>query len=449
MKVAGCSFLLWGIVSVVSVTTSSSAFHIQQNSVFPARAFASTTELKYGAYVNTDENAERDIGAMDEWAAACGVQRADGFQFTSEDGFDFNVMTSEDLAAGSPVLYVPKEMTLSSNLAILEIGRIEAAEERLVSAKAAEHVPKFYLFLKILLEYQMGDQSPYFPWLNSLPRYYSNGASMTPFCFECLPPLASFLAQGERIKFIQFFQSLKFVDFVSDEIKNNKELCKWAFAVVYTRGFPTPNGDDFRIVPMADYFNHGAEAEVQVDYDEEGNCNVYTTCDVQAGSPLHISYGDSTNPSFLFARYGFLDESAPATFCKIMISNPSQKLIDMGYDHSKMLFYKDSGEISPEVWDVLLYQVLEGDPAAQEQLYQAQMNEDYGTKQAFHEHYFPQTNVALRNHVDTFLRDLEKLSNKGVGKDISTHPRLPLIIQHNEFVKKTFLAVQSQIAEYA
>jgi hypothetical protein len=403
--------------------------------------------------VNIDENAPRDIGTFDEWATACGVQRADGVQLTAitapqQSPLEVGVMTTYELAAQSPVLYVPSEMILSAQRARQEIGRCLEAEQRLVSSKASEYVLRFYLFLKVLLEFEKGDSSPWYPWLNSLPRYYANGASMTPFCFECLPPLAGNLAMGERIQFIQFFQALKYINFLSDEIKQNKDLAKWAFAVVFTRGVDTPDGD-FKVVPMVDYFNHGAVAQVYTSYEPDGNCCVYTTDNVPAGSQLCFTYADPTNPSFLFARYGFLDESSPATFCKIMIQRPSQELKNLGYDHSRMLFYKDTGDVSQEVWDVLLYQLLEqSDPSVQQQFYRAHMNGDDMTKQTIHQHYFPQTSIMLRNHVDTFLRDLNNLSRKGDGRDMAEHPRLPLILQHNEFVEETFLNVRAKLEQY-
>eukprot|EP00980_Cylindrotheca_fusiformis_P022723 scaffold9646_cov133-Cylindrotheca_fusiformis.AAC.6 len=437
--VAGIILILTDASIVVSAFQASGKFQVTRQRTFVT------------AYVDIQEDAFRDIGTMDEWAAAYGVQRCDGFQLvaTSESpALEVGVVTTMDLPAQSPVLFVPNPMILSSRQSLNEMGRVEGAEKRLVSAKAAEHVPKFYLFLKILKEFELGEDSPWFPWLNAMPRYYSNGASMTPFCFDCLPPFAGQLAMEERIKFIQFFQALRYVNFLSDEVKTSKELAKWAFAVVYTRGFPTPDGD-FRISPMADMFNHGADHEVELTYDDDGNCCAYTVKDVPAGSPLRLSYGDATNPSFLFARYGFLDESSDASFCKIIIPRPSQKLVDMGYAHNRMLFYKNTGDVSPEVWDVLLYQILVSDPDVQEQFYQAHMSGDFQTKQAIHEHYYPQTSVALNNHVNTFLKDLEILQNKGVGKDVNEHPRLPLIMQHNEFVKQTFLAVRTQLSQYA
>lgn len=160
-------------------------------------------------------------------------------------------MTDANLPAETPVLYVPEAMILSSRKAQQEFGKVETAEQRLVSSKAADHIPHFYLFLKILREYETAEQSPWYPWLNSLPRYYSNGASMTPFCFDCLPPLVGWMATNDRIRFIQFFQALKFVNFISDDTKRSKELAKWAFAVVHTRCFETLDGD-VKLVPMAD-----------------------------------------------------------------------------------------------------------------------------------------------------------------------------------------------------
>ena len=161
-----------------------------------------------------------------------------------------------------------------------------------------------------------------------------------------------------------------------------------------------------------------------------------------------MSYGDPTNPSYFFARYGFLDETSPATFCKIMLKKPSQQLKDMGYDFSRMLFFHETGDVSQEVWDVLLYQNLSSNREAQQALYQAHMTGDADTKNAIHEQFFPETLASLRNHVDSFLVQLDELSAKAVGKDFNEHPRLPLILRHNEFVKDTFLTVKANLDQY-
>ena len=142
------------------------------------------------AYVDIGEDAYRDVVSMDEWATACGVQKAGGFQLTSEEGplgLDVGVMTTEDMAEGSPVLFVSNEMIFASDQIEQELGPyVEEAVGILRRLSGDEdfelrHISShFYLFLKILMEYEKGDQSPWFPWLNSLPKTFYNGASMTP-----------------------------------------------------------------------------------------------------------------------------------------------------------------------------------------------------------------------------------------------------------------------------
>ena len=109
--------------------------------------------------------------------------------------------------------------------------------------------------------------------------------------------------------------------------------------MVHTRYFEIPDGE-YCIAPMADFFNHGGGAGNDIAYvNEEGNCYAYSTRDVPAGQLLRVCYGGPTNPSNLLARYGFLDESSPGTFCKYVVANPSQEVFNLGYP-GQMLFYK-------------------------------------------------------------------------------------------------------------
>ena len=182
-------------------------------------------------------------------------------------------------------------------------------------------------------------------------------------------------------------------------------------------------------------------------YDEEGNCLVVATRDIPAGSPLRMSYGAPTNPSYLFARYGFLDDSSPATFCKIMDIAPSRELKNLGLGFSRMLFYKD-GDISQEVWDVLLYDILDADKdlhPMKEAFYSAHKKGDYETKQSIHQQFLLETSSKIKNHVDLFLEQLDELSAKAYANDPAEHPRIPLILEHNTFVRDTFLRVKERI----
>eukprot|EP00571_Detonula_confervacea_P002991 CAMPEP_0172313586 /NCGR_PEP_ID=MMETSP1058-20130122/20535_1 /TAXON_ID=83371 /ORGANISM="Detonula confervacea, Strain CCMP 353" /LENGTH=444 /DNA_ID=CAMNT_0013027263 /DNA_START=86 /DNA_END=1420 /DNA_ORIENTATION=+ len=437
---------LFCIAGVISFSEIASAF----TSVSPA-TIATTRPLQTLLYtaINVDEETQRDISSFEEWASYGGIQKAEGFQLVGEDldGFlDVSAMTTQDIPAGSPALYIPNEMILSSSKAMEEFGRLEEAEEILRANGYESEVRQYYLMLKILAELEKGEDSPWFPYLNSLPRYYSNGASMTLFCYTCIPPLVASLCKEERAR-LNNLSVKRAVPFLSNDIKGDAKLWKWAYQVVYTRGFEANDGS-FNIVPMADYINHGTENEVWMSYDESGNCYAQTIKDVPANSPLRMSYGDPTNPSFLLSRYGFLDESSPATFCKILPSHISQEMKNLGYAHNRMLFYKDTGDVSEEVWDILLYMALgETDQATQQQFYQAHMDGDYATKQSIHEQYYPLTATKLLDHIDTFLDELDGLERKGeYGGKVAAddHPRLPLVLRHNDFVRSTFLAVRSK-----
>jgi hypothetical protein len=187
----------------------------------------------------------------------------------------------------------------------------------------------------------------------------------------------------------------------------------------------------------------GTFTEVEMSFDEQGNCMVYASTDVPAGSYLRMSYGDPTNPTPLFARYGFLDESSPATFCKLL--HMEKEMRTLGYDFYNLLFYKDTGDISPEVYDVVLYSILNSDPINQEGFYEAVIRGDEVTKNAYHQQYLSYTVDELRKHVDGTLRDLDKLTGKARSLDPRTHPRVPVILKHNDFVKETFLRVKANL----
>ena len=437
-------------ITIVSSFQHGIAFTLTR-SIFPNRPqrhrHIPTAPLHYAA-IDVEEEAQRDVASFEEWASYNGIQRAEGFQLVGEelDGFlDVSSFTTQDLPAGSDVLYIPNEMILSSTKAMEEFGRILEAEQLLKDAGYEKEIRHYYLMLKILHELEQGENSPWYLYLNSLPRYFSNGASMTLFCYTCIPPLVATLCKEERAR-LNNLSIKRPVEFLSNEIKGDEKLWKWAFQIVYSRSFDANDGS-LNIVPMGDYFNHGTENEIWMTYDEGGNCYVQTTKDVPANSPLRMSYGDPTNPSFLLARYGFLDESSPATFCKILPPHISQEMKDIGYAHDRMLFYKDTGEVSEEVWDILLYMALgDTDTTVQQKFYHAHVQGDYETKASIHEMYYPQSLAKLSEHIDTFLGDLDSLEKKSdYGGKVAAddHPRLPLILRHNDFVRNTFLAVKS------
>jgi len=160
---------------------------------------------------------------------------------------------------------------------------------------------------------------------------------------------------------------------------------------------------------------------------------------------LRISYGYDTNPSALFAKYGFIDTYAPSTFWKYMDIIPSTELTAIGLSYSRMLFFP-TGEISPEIFDVLTYQIL-GEKNRQEQkvFYEACLNGDDGTKAVYLNQYYYEIYGRIKKHVDKFLNELSELEGKAVRVDENSHPRIGMIREHNNFVKDIFLAVKENV----
>lgn len=138
---------------------------------------------------------------MEEFATNYGAQKAPGVELYSDDGSDYQLITQQPLGAGQTVLYVPSDIVLSSEKAYQEFGNeIQQAEQVLVQIDQGtqKRLPLFRLMVKILAEYDQGENSAWFPWLNSLPRVYYNGVSMTSEYIEfhgCLVRGRSFMSR--------------------------------------------------------------------------------------------------------------------------------------------------------------------------------------------------------------------------------------------------------------
>ncbi len=173
--------LLWGSF----LLGGAAAFSQQQiQTTSPSRTPLSLSAVT----VNIDESIPRDVWTMDNYMTNCGVQRAEGVAIydssieNQEEGTDYSLMTQNDIPAQSPVLCVPANMILSSkDIREGELnGIVEPAEEYLeIMGVSKKELPMFHLFLKVLIEFEKGEESPWFPWLDSLPRRFFNGASMT------------------------------------------------------------------------------------------------------------------------------------------------------------------------------------------------------------------------------------------------------------------------------
>lgn len=427
-----------------SKSSSSSAFSRSSPASSSRVPQSQSTRL---SMLDLSEYAQRDVYAMEEWATQYGFQKAPGVELYTADNVDFQLITQQPIQAGGSVLFVPADIVMNSDAVSQEYGgALQQAEQELVNMDSgtAQRLPLFRLMIRVLAEYEKGADIPFFPWLNSMPRVFYNGVSMTDDCFNCLPPYAGWLASNEKHNFKMFVAALQ-RGYVPLNSVNDPAVLQWAYNVALTRFEEVwqPSRQKM-LTPMADMFNHGTNPNVEVTFDGQGNCNVIATDNIQPGSPLTISLGDPTNPTPIFAQYGFLYDDCKTIFCKAMHLEP--QITELGFDFKDLLFQTDSGEISPKVWDVFLYKILQdNDPGAAENFFVAVKTNDEGSKQEYHSAYFQYTLQALKEHVYKILGDVERLSAKAQSYDVQSHPRVPVILQHNNLVQNTFYMTKNAL----
>lgn len=398
------------------------------------------------------DNSNRDIRALESWAVDQGVSTGSGFLLSESEGGDWSVAVTDNGSAEERVLQVPSSLVISSTT-IREESEIfdhtGPAIDYLKQKKVDSQFNQFLLWLKVLHEYEKKEASKWYPWLSSLPRKFSNAVCMDDIELECLPPFAWSLAKLNILHFEEFSEALKrTTGILSQETRNDEELLRWAFNVVFTRCWGQ-DGDDEEdrkdIVPMGDMFNHGHPGNVYINYDEDRNLEIILKDDVKPGDALSLSYGFETNPYRFMVVFGFVDESQQTIFSQLMASKPTERHVDLGYDVAKMTFNTKDGSFSEELWDFVLYSLLEQVPQIQEAFYQAHVSGNQNTKDSIRRKFYLETCIMLKKHVDKTLLEMNELNQKIDGYDMEEHELLPLIRRNNVFVAQVFSKVKHNV----
>ena len=91
--------------------------------------------------------------------------------------------------------------------------------------------------------------------------------------------------------------------------------------------------------------------------------------------------------------------------------------------------------------------MLQNDPGAAQQFGAACHNNDEATKQQYLGQYFSYTLDALKQHVYSVMNDAQTLTMKAQSYDLQTHPRVPVIVAHNQLVQQTFAMTASLLEQ--
>ena len=449
--------LLLGALALIAtntITTTALAFQPSDQAVqkTSSRCSAYNDDTPASGSSEIGANSDRNIQALESWAQDQGVSRGSGFVLSESENGDCSVSVTDDGSAAERVLQVPSSLVMSSTNVRKEkeiFDYAAAGIDYLTHKKCESQVNQFLLWLKVLREYEMKEASKWYPWLSSLPRKFSNAVCMDEVELECLAPFAWSLAKIEIFHADEFIEALKLTDgILSQETRNDEELLRWAFNVVFTRCWGQEGDDEENrkdIVPMGDMFNHGHPGNVVIDYDKDRNCNILLKDDVKPGDALSLSYGFETNPYRFMVVFGFVDESQQTIYSQLLSANPSKRHVDMGYDVSKMTFSTTDGSFTEEVWDFVLYSLLEQVPDIQEAYYKAHVSGYQHTKDSIRRKFYIETCIMLKKHVDKTLLEMNDLIKKIDQYDMNEHELLPMIRRSNVFVAQTFSKVKHNI----
>ena len=228
-----------GITAFQSVrtTTTTTSF-----SSIAASKSSSSLSATVAYKVDVTEAAPRNGYSFMEWAGHYGIQ-PENFQLQPIEGdVNWGAVATQPARAGQRALFVPSMLRMfTPNIMQQEFPNLGPMIQQRIDSKSRngdiDLVNHFYLFLKVLKEYDLGTESPYYAWLDALPRKFNTAVNFRDVETDCLPPFVKFLSKRDQNNYSLFARTLKELPTpgISDATKNNMDITKWAFNVVFTR----------------------------------------------------------------------------------------------------------------------------------------------------------------------------------------------------------------------
>jgi hypothetical protein len=241
---------------------------------------------------------QRNIGLLQSWCNQVGIVDPNQLidfvctrhqyhqqdpEKTSYDHEDCILQLKQDAMAGTMIGIVPSHCIFSSDAIIKEWNHdpmfpiiLQPALELLRQYGFHNQIPQFVLFLQLLYEYQQNEHSMWYQYIQSLPQTFYTCINMNEYDTEhLLPPMAYTIAKTWNFQYQVFQQAIQLIemvpshneeednmminltsstastttstttrttkthaiDFVTSlsNMKQNTELLKWAYNVVFTR----------------------------------------------------------------------------------------------------------------------------------------------------------------------------------------------------------------------
>jgi hypothetical protein len=442
----------------------------------------------------------RDMQPLSSWARSQGVVLADGIQLTEDTLGDWSLSTSKGFERGRAIMSVPSHLILSSDVDDDSILRNVYAWMEMGTQSQQDYLPEYMLVYKIIQEVYLGENSRWYAWLQCLPRTFSTGLYLGELeryhvermagkyirsqdyqyhdCLSLIQKLIS--SQGTNgddlipTDFYQWmieFQHSNNSDDVDDEDLSFDNLVRWAFTVVFTRSWRSPDRKHAQIVPLGDLANHDSQlANLQPSFrQKDGAFQFYTTSDINVVGPtslgnLYLSYGLSYAPARYLVLFGFCDVTAAYIDAQLDFledddsseDNYSNKIggkWPTTLDPSQLVVSTTNGALSEDVWIAFLYKVLqENDPEMIPKIRKAFADDnDHDCGDMLLEQLLETWEWKIGMEIQTHYQRLMETDFAPIiasEYDLAEHPNLSMIINYNLFIRDTYLNVLKHINTY-
>jgi hypothetical protein len=435
----------------------------------------------------------RDLEPLFVWAVRSGVEFAHGVEMVEDNNNTGNwgvVMTGAQ-EEGTAIMTVPTKLILSSDH-FTGMDVRHWMEQQTISSMLddyhpkEEYLPECLLMLRLLEERSKGKASLWYPWLESLPTSFSTGLYMNDLERSHVQRMAApFLQEQDRQWHACRTTILSLVHGQGPGIPSDlkewlltretlQDTLRWAFSVVFTRSWRTPDGRQAILVPLGDLLNHDSQmANVQPCFRQDDASSASSSSSISSSSSLHLcltkattdagagtssssstrtelqlTYGMSEHPARFLVIFGFCDVTAPYVDAHIVDCFGTDAILSEWplIDTTQLVVSTTDGAIAEEVWNVFLYRVLQQYDPAQFRRLQQQEEEDDGD--ALLEELLMEWEwtvaLELKGHIQRVLNTMypQIVVNE---LDLWNHPRLPMIVHHNKFMRETFLRVLNHV----
>lgn len=334
---------------------------------------------------------KRNIGSFQSWCDQVGIKYSSQYIdfYISDSDDDCTVQLQHDAIAGTVIGIIPSHLLFSSKSIEIEFNDIMNNNENNNTFQLAlnylhergftNQISQFYIFIKLLIEYQRKEESIWYLYIQSLPQTFYTSINMNDNEINhLLPPMAYAIATTWKLQYDAFQYAIQLLPdhfeiynnnitststttISLSNIKHDIELLKWAYNVVFTRCWSyrddtmnmketttkqnneidennnmrnnttttmIHNNNNNRqqridLVPFGDMFNHvcnDEEKNIEISYNTNNDCIVTLTKNTKANTSLLFSYGKETNSYHFLTIFGFVDMNQQELLCEIQLS---------------------------------------------------------------------------------------------------------------------------------